>query len=236
MRLTEQQLQTCMQATGQQIVYEGGHYWLLKDGKRYLLMPWRTNKRLNNMRQVMTPDFAAGVSAMKAECVVQQCYPLLSLAAKEIDICEWVLGDTLEEVFALTDERHVFHLIGRMSRGARITIDISNTLHENVRETERHEVFARGGSLVDLPVGMQLATEDIYAFRSDSEYPETFSEVILGDTFYTREEAAIIRDIQHLLADEKALAQRETRLDELMRMVNAAICSSQNLTREEVQA
>ena len=236
MLLTAQQLQTCMQATGQEITYSEGHYWLLKDGKRYLLMPWRTNKRLNNMRQVMTPDFAAGVSAMKSECVVQQCYPLFSLAAKEIDVCEWVLGDTVEEVFALTDNAHVFHLIGRMSRGARITIDISNTLHENVRETERHEVFARGGSLVDLPVGMQLATEDIYTFRSDSEYPETYSEVILGDTFYTREEAAIIRDVQQVLANPQVLAQRENRYDELMRIVGAAVRSSQNLRREEVQA
>ena len=236
MLLTTQQLQTCTQVIGHEIRYDEGHYWLMMEEKRYLLMPWRTNKRLNNMRQVMTPAFAAGVSAMKSECVVQQCYPLASLAAREIDICEWVLGDKVESVFALTDESRVFHLIGRMSRGARITIDITNALHENVRETERHEVFAKGGSLVDLPVGMQLATEDIYAFRSDSEYPETFSEVILDDTFYTREEAAIIRDAQSVLSSRELLAQRATRLDELMQIVDAAFCSCRNLERKEVQA
>lgn len=236
MRLTTQQLQTCMQATGQDIAYSNGHYWLLKDDKRYLLTPWRTNKRLNNMRQVMTPAFAAGVSAMKSECVIQQGYPLLSLAAREIDVCEWVLGDKVAEVFALTDETHVFHLIGRMTSGARITIDITNALHDNVRETERHEVFAKGGSLVDLPVGMQLAAEDIYTFHSDSEYPETYSEVILDDAFYTREEAALIRDVQYVLADKQALAQRETRLEELMHVVDAAMRSSKTLRREEVQA
>ena len=236
MRLTTQQLQTCTQVIGHEVRYDDGHYWLMLDGKRHLLMPWRTNKRLNNMRQVMTPAFAAGVSAMKSECVVQQCYPLSALAAREIDICEWVLGDKIVSVFALTDESRVFHLIGRMSRGARITIDITNALHENVRETERHEVFAKGGSLVDLPVGMQLATEDIYAFRSDSEYPETYSEVILGDTFYTREEAAIIRDAESILRSRELLAQRETRLDELMQIVHAAFRSNRTLRREEVQA
>lgn len=236
MLLTAQQLETCMQATGQRIEYADGHYWLLLDEKRCLLMPWRTNKRLNNMRQVMTPVFAAGVSAMKSECVVQRCYPLEALAAREIDICEWVLGDKITEVFALTDEAQVFHLIGRMAGGARITIDITNALHESVRETERHEVFAKGGSLVDLPVGMQLATEDIYAFRSDSEYPETYSEVILDDTFYTREEAALIRDIRQALANPQELALRKTRYAELMRVVEAAVRSSKTLRREEVQA
>jgi len=236
MLLTTRQLETCMQATSQQIEYCDGHYWLILHEKRYLLMPWRTNKRLSNMRQVMTPTFAAGVSAMKSECVVQSCYPIEALAAKEIDICEWVLGDKVAEVFALTDEAQVFHLIGRMARGTRITIDITNALHGAVRETERHEVFAKGGSLVDLPVGMQLATEDIYAFRSDSEYPETYSEVILGDAFYSREEAALIRDVQHVLADKQALALRETRMPELMRAVQAAMRSSKTLRREEVQA
>ena len=236
MLLTAKQLETCMQATGQSIEYHDGHYWLLLSEKRFLLMPWRTNKRLNNMRQVMTPEFAAGVSAMKSECVVQRCYPLEALAAKEIDICEWVLGDKITEVFALTDEAQVFHLIGRMESGARITIDITNALHEGVRETERHEVFAKGGSLVDLPVGMQLATEDIYTFRMDSDIPETYSEVILGDTFYTREEAALIRDVQQVLSNQKELARRETRYAELMRVVKAAIRSNKMLRREEVQA
>ena len=236
MLLTAKQLAACIQATGQNIEYRDGHYWLLLHEKRYLLMPWRTNKRLSNMRQVMTPDFAAGVSAMKSECVVQQCFPLLSLAAREIDICEWVLGDKVREVFALTDESRAFHLIGRMARGARITIDITNTLNEGVRETARHEVFAKGGSLVDLPVGMQLATEDVYAFRTDSAIPKTHSEVILGDTFYTREEAALIRDVQQVLANPQELILRETRLDELMCVVKAAMRSSQTLRREEVQA
>ena len=236
MLLTARQLETCMQATGQQIEYSGGNYWLILHDRRCLLMPWRTNKRLSNMRQVMTPAFAAGVSAMKSECVMQNCYPIQALAAKEIDICEWVLGDKVTEVFALTDEAQVFHLIGRMEGGARITIDITNALHDAVRETERHEVFAKGGSLVDLPVGMQLATEDIYAFRSDSESPETYSEVILGDTFYSREEAALIRDVQHVLADEQELVQRETRMLELMRVVQAAMRSSKTLRCEEVRA
>lgn len=235
MLLSHQQLETCTKAIGHQVVYDQGHHWLILSKERHLLMPWRTNKRLNNMRQVMTPDFAAGVSAMKSECVMQRCYPIFALAAKEIDVCEWVLGDTVQDVFAQTDGAHVFHLIGRMARGSRITIDISNTLNETVRETERHEVFAKGGSLVDLPVGMQLASEDIYAFRSDAPYPDTYSEVILGDTFYTREEAAIIRDAQYLLSNPQALAKRRTRLDELMQVVHAACRSSKVLEREEVE-
>ena len=120
MLLSAQQLEACMQITGQRMEYVDGFYWLILDEKRFLLMPWRTNKRLNNMRQVMTPDFSAGVSAMKSECVMQACYPIKALAAKEIDICEWVLGDKVTEVFALTDEAQVFHLIGRMEGGARI--------------------------------------------------------------------------------------------------------------------
>ena len=236
MLLSAQQLEACMQITGQRMEYCDGFYWLILDEKRFLLMPWRTNKRLNNMRQVMTPDFSAGVSAMKSECVMQACYPIKALAAKEIDICEWVLQDRIETVFALTDGEQVFSLIGRMSRGARITIDITNALNEATRETERHEVFAKGGSLVDLPVGMQWAAEDIYTFRTDSVHPTSHTEVILGDTFYTREQAALIRDVQQLLADRQALALRETRFSELENVIASALLSSRTLSLKEVQA
>lgn len=236
MLLTNEQLKTCMSATGQEIVYRDGHYWMKKDEKEYLLMPWRTNKRLNNMRLCISNGSISDISAMKSECVVQRCFPLFSLAAKEIDICEWMLGEQVQEVFALTDEAHVFHLIGRMKSGKRITVDISNNLHENVRETERHEVISSNGSLADFPVGMQIATEDIYAFTVDSEHPRTYSEVILGHEFYTREEAAIIRDVQFLLADENERAKRENRMNELLCIVNAAILSSKELKRKEVLA
>ena len=231
MLLNQQQLETCKRATGQIIYEKEGHYWLEKDGKNYLLMPWRHNKRLNNMRQCVLDGSVHGISAMKSECVMQNCYPIFSLAAREIDVCEWLLQDQVEEVFALTDSQRVFHLIGRMKSGRRITVDISNALHENVRETERHEVIASHGSLCDLPVGMQLATEDIYAFRTDSEYPQTFSEVMLEKEFYTREEAAVIRDVRALMADEKMLAEREGRMDELMKIVYAAQQSAQKLER-----
>lgn len=234
MLLTAQQLEKCMQVTGQKIIQEEGHYWLEKNEKRYLLMPWRHNKRLNNMRQCVMDGSVRGISAMKSECVVQKCFPLFSLAAREIDVCQWLLDDQVQEVFALTDQERVFHLIGRLKSGRRITIDISNTLHENVRETERHEVIASHGNLCDLPVGMQLATEDIYAFRSDSEYPQTFSEVILEKEFYTREEAAIIRDIRGLMANEAALAERENHMDDLKKIVAAAVKSAQTLKRVEV--
>lgn len=106
MLLTNEQLKTCMDATGQEIVYRDGHYWMKKDEKEYLLMPWRTNKRLNNMRLCISNGSISDISAMKSECVVQRCFPLFSLAAKEIDICEWMLGEQVQEVFALTDEAH----------------------------------------------------------------------------------------------------------------------------------
>ncbi|MBR5289145.1 MAG: hypothetical protein IKU34_11255 [Clostridia bacterium] len=236
MLLTKEQLKTCTDVTGQEIVYRDGHYWMKRDAREYLLMPWRANKRLSNMRTCILDGSVRDISVMKSECVVQRCFPLSSLAAKELDICEWVLDDRIAEVFALTDETHVFHLIGRMKSGRRITIDISNNLHENVRETERHEVISSNGSLVDLPVGMQLATEDIYAFTADCEHPQVFSEVILGQEFYTREQAAIIRDVRSLLLNEKELETRESRMDELQRIVHAAFLSSKELKRKEIQA
>ena len=138
-------------------------------------------------------------------------------------------------MFALTDERHVMHLIGRFASGARCTLDLSNGLNEGTRETERHEVLAPEGDLCDLPVGMQFASEDIYAFSSDDPVPGTYMEVMIGNEFYTREEAQILRDADVILADESEMKRRAVRLEELMAIVTLACQSSRDHVRMEVE-
>ena len=147
--------------------------------------------------------------AMKAECVVQRNNPIEAVVIREMDIAEWVLGDRFNAVFALTDNNRVMHLIGRMNSGARVTLDLTNGLNEQTRETERHEVIAADGDMCDLPVGMQFASEDIYAFNSEKKEPETFTGVIIEDEFYTREEAQILRDAMSVINNENEQIENE---------------------------
>ncbi len=234
MLLTEKQIGRLSGRIGYPVLYDKGFYFLNKDGQRLLLMPWHENMRLKNMRQKVRGRVIGPVSAMKSECVDQRCYPIEAVTARELDVCEWVLGEKITSVFALTDECRVMHLIGRFASGARCTLDLSCGLNEGTRETERHEVLAPDGNLCDLPVGMQFASEDIYAFSSDDPVPGTYMEVMIGDEFYTREEAQILRDAGAVLADEDEMKRRAVRLEELTAIVALAFRSSRERARMEV--
>ena len=234
MLLTDDQMKRLTQKTGFPVSRHDGLYWIgLEDGE-YMLMPWREITRLKNMRGKLRDGTVRNPVAMKAECVVQRGNPIGALTMREMDVAEWVLGDRFTAMFALTDGKHVMHLIGRMESGARVTLDLTNGLNERTRETERHEVIASDGDLCDLPVGMQYASEDIYVFDSDEKDPAAFTEVIIGDEFYTREEAQIFRDALRVVGDEKERQYRTKRYEELKKLAETAKCSSGSLQLTEV--
>lgn len=235
MLLTNAQQDRLSRKTGYPIDYHDGQYWITIGEKELFLMPWRQITRLKNMRGKIQDGTVSNAVAMKAECVVQRCHPIEAVTVREMDIAEWVLGDSFTSIFALTDNERVMHLIGRMKSNARVTLDLTNGLNEMTRETERHEVIAADGDLCDLPVGMQFASEDIYAFRSDAKEPETFMEVIIEDEFYTREEAQVLRDAMTVIASEEEQAYRVKRFEKLRKMVETAKYSSERRQRVEVE-
>lgn len=234
MILTNDQLGRLTEKAGYPIVRHDGQYWIIKDKQEYMLMPWRQITRLKNMRGKIQDGTVKNAVAMKAECVVQRNNPIEAVAIREMDIAEWVLGDRFNAVFALTDNNRVMHLIGRMNSGARVTLDLTNGLNEQTRETERHEVIAADGDMCDLPVGMQFASEDIYAFNSEKKGPETFTGVIIEDEFYTREEAQILRDAMSVINNENEQIYRIKRYQELKKLIEIANRSSESRQRMEV--
>ena len=234
MLLTDNQLERLTKKTGFPISLHEGLYWIKLESKEYMLMPWRQITRLKNMRGKIQDGTVKNAVAMKAECVVQRCNPIETAAMREMDVAEWVLGEQFAAIFALTDNKRVMHLIGRMASGARFTLDLTNGLNEQTRETERHEVIAADGDLCDLPVGMQFASEDIYAFNSDEKEPAAFMEVIIEDEFYTREEAQILRDAMLVISDEKEREYRTRRYQELKKLAAIANYSSESRQRVEV--
>ena len=186
------------------------------------------------MRKCVADRSVYDVSVMKSECVEQKCFSVLSLAMRECEICEWLLGDSIVSVFAQTDKERVMHMIARMKSGILCSVDITNGLNEGTRETNRHEIISSVGELCDLPVGMQYASEDTYVFNSDKAVPSSYTEVIIEDVLYTREEAQIIRDALTLLGDSRAREDRKAQFERIKNIAETALKSSDECKLREV--
>lgn len=234
MLLNQQQLTKVSDKVHATVTCEDGQYWLDDGSDRVALFPWRQNMRLNNMRKKVQDGTIHDISVIKSECTDQRCFPILKLAMREFDICEWLLDEKIGQLFAQTDNKHAFHLIGRFEGGARCSLDISNGLNEGTRETNRHEIISSVGNLTDLPVGMQYASEDIYAFRSDDPVPDTYMEVIIEDEFYTREEAQLIRDANSLKGNADEIQKRMRQYAHIRMLAEKALQSSEQVCPVEV--
>ncbi len=234
MLLGKEQLRRVGDKVGAEVVFEDGFYWLSTAEWKLPLFPWRQIMRLMNMRKCVADRSVYDISVMKSECVEQKCFSVFALAMRECEICEWLLGDSIASVFAQTDKERVLHLIARMKSGILCSIDITNGLNEGTRETNRHEIISSVGELCDLPVGMQYAAEDTYVFNSDRAVPKSYTEVIIEDLLYTREEAQLIRDALTLMNDGKARDLRMKSFERMKNIVEAAIRSSDECVRLEV--
>ena len=234
MLLAKEQLDRISQKLGAEVIFKDGFYWLTVDGKKVPLYPWRQIMRLMNMRKSVLDRSIYDISVMKSECVEQRCFSILSLTMRECEICQWLLGDAIASVFAQTDNKNVLHMIARMKSGVLFSLDLTNGLNEGTRETNRHEIISSVGELCDLPVGMQYAAEDTYVFNSDLATPTSYTEVIIEDVLYTREEAQLIRDALTLINDEKAIDERIKSFEGLEKIAEIALKSSDECRRLEV--
>ena len=234
MLLNKEQLSRVSDKLGAAVAFEDGFYWLSAADGKLPLFPWRQVMRLMNMRKCVADRSVYDVSVMKSECVEQKCFSVLSLAMRECEICEWLLGDSIVSVFAQTDKERVMHMIARMKSGILCSVDITNGLNEGTRETNRHEIISSVGELCDLPVGMQYASEDTYVFNSDKAVPSSYTEVIIEDVLYTREEAQIIRDALTLLGDSRAREDRKAQFERIKNIAETALKSSDECKLREV--
>lgn len=234
MLLNKEQLSRVSDKLGATVVFEDGFYWLSAADGKLPLFPWRQVMRLMNMRKCVADRSVYDISVMKSECVEQKCFSVLSLTMRECEICEWLLGDSIVSVFAQTDKERVMHIIARMKSGILCSVDITNGLNEGTRETNRHEIISSVGELCDLPVGMQYASEDTYVFNSDRAVPSSYTEVIIEDVLYTREEAQIIRDALTLLGDSRAREERKAQFERIKNIAETALKSSDECKLREV--
>ena len=234
MLLNKEQLSRVSDKLGATVVFEYGFYWLSAADGKLPLFPWRQVMRLMNMRKCVADRSVYDISVMKSECVEQKCFSVLSLTMRECEICEWLLGDSIVSVFAQTDKERVMHIIARMKSGILCSVDITNGLNEGTRETNRHEIISSVGELCDLPVGMQYASEDTYVFNSDRAVPSSYTEVIIEDVLYTREEAQIIRDALTLLGDSRAREDRKAQFERIKNIAETALKSSDECKLLEV--
>ena len=234
MLLNKEQLSRVSDKLGAAVTFEDGFYWLSATDGKLPLFPWRQVMRLMNMRKCVADRSIYDISVMKSECVEQKCFSVLSLAMRECEICEWLLGDSIVSVFAQTDKERVMHMIARMKSGILCSVDITNGLNEGTRETNRHEIISSVGELCDLPVGMQYASEDTYVFNSDRAVPSSYTEVIIEDVLYTREEAQIIRDALTLLGDSRAREDRKAQFERIKNIAETALKSSDECKLREV--
>ena len=127
------------------------------------LLPWRIERRFVELRKLVTDQTLEDVSTLRF-ANMSATRPLPQLIYREVDLCDFLLGDPLREAFAVRHGDKVAHIVASSQTGRNISIECSAALPAGTLDIDRHEIIARRGVASDRVVDTQVPQASIYAF------------------------------------------------------------------------
>lgn len=140
---------------------------LIASNKDTMLLPWRNQRKIKEMRAVIQGDYFAGLSVIKANVLAEKTANLDGLIAREIDICEYLSGSDVCEVFALKNNKSV-NVSLKLNSGVVVTIEINASV-EKGDCTAKHEAIGKSGIVCDLAIDTQVCQDSIYLYTDKNQ-------------------------------------------------------------------
>lgn len=197
--------------------------YFLCEGKREIpLLPWRQERRFIEMRALRESGRAGLVSTLRIGRMTQRTGALEPELLRELDLCEWLLGEKAAAVYA-AENGPAINLIVTMCSGAVCTLELSAALAKGTPDMDRHEINTRRGVISDRAVDTQVPQDSIYLFSGDGK--QTFTDVDFELYGLDAREVSVVRDAFEVLRDglQQDRADRYTELEKLLAAVKASV-------------
>lgn len=189
------------------------------------LLPWREERRFTELRTIVEKETVQNVSLLRFRCFSPAgTESLKELLYREFDLCEWIGGGTVSNIFSTITRDSVANIILRLSNGVVASVEASILQPAGSARQDRHEVIASRGVACDRVVDSQVAQESIYLFQSDRSavYTDTDAE-LFG---FAPEAVTLIRAALRQCQKPAALDALHARHQHLTAIVDAAFRSS----------
>ncbi len=181
------------------------------DGKALPLLPWRAERRFVEFRNHVNGKYLKGISTMRVCHIAEAGADLFDILYREIDVCEWILGAKVCEIFAIRSDK-ALNAIAKTDKGYICTLELAATLAAGAEVIDKHEIIAEHGVICDRVVDTQVPQSSIYVFGTDGKkntYTDVDAELFglsVDDCAKIRSAFAIAKDGLDYTADAAHLA------------------------------
>lgn len=202
---------------------------ILCNGEKRILLPWRHERRFIEFRNLVNEGYLKGLSTVRVCHIGAEGRDLFDLLYREADICEWITGSRICEIFAIRNDR-ALNAIAKTDTASVFTFELAATQSKNAPVIDKHEVIAEKGVICDRAVDTQVPQSSIYVLGSDGsrqEYTDVDAELygmLPDECAKVRQAFLIARDGLDLQADAEHLsavteaAKRSVRTTENIRL------------------
>ncbi len=169
-------------------------------GKTVPLLPWRSERRFIELKNLVHDGTLEGVSAVRISHIAPKGTSLDEMLYKELDVCRWVLDDEIKEIATFRNGA-TSNTVAETKSGVICTIELAATLAAGTPIVDKHEITARVGVACDRAVDTQVPQSSTY-FYTDSPTPVTYTDVDFELYGLNVSDVSTVRCAQAVLADE----------------------------------
>lgn len=202
------------------------------NGVNMPLLPWRWERRLVELKNLAQGTAASGalenISVLRVAHITKKNADLEKTLKRELDICEFIIGSSAAEIFAIGDLEKTINVIMKLENGVVCTVEVSATLSDDVKDIDKHEIIAEKGVACDRVVDTQIPQSSIYLF-ADNKEPKEYQDVDAELYGLNIDEIAVVRQSFDLTANNYTLDADVNHLDKLMEAVKASLQNTKNI-------
>ena len=147
------------------------------DGERHTLLPWRSERRIIELKNIaMTMQ---GISMIRVSRIDKKRADIMKMFCREADICEFVLGSAIKEIFAVENSGKAMNAVLKTESGVVCTLELAATLSDEKNVIDKHEIISQNGVACDRGVDTQIPQQSVYVLKAgeNKEYTDTDAEL-----------------------------------------------------------
>lgn len=201
---------------------------LTLEGKKYPLLSWRYEPRMNAMRKYGA--VAENNCCINVSSFFPKDYTLDDVIYRELDIAEYQLHSKIVKVTAFING-NACNLIAKCENGTLANLELGNTLAVGTIPQFQHRLITTHGMANDKGVNDLVEQSGVYVFTDDDTRAKTYDDgeyYLYGLTVEQSVDCTYIQGIIKGAVDKDELIEQDKHLRMLVALVHrsAEICDS----------
>lgn len=189
--------------------------------KEYALLPWRSERRLIELKNLLTDGTLQDPCVLRTTLVTHKDTCLCSMIKREFDIAEFLFDSKIVAVYAVMVDNKLANMVTKLECGVVVNYELAATLAEGAQIMDKHEIIASVGVALDKVVDTQINQNSIYVYGENDKVPAGYTDVDFELFGLTIDQIAKVRCAFNALKNPETLdemARQSERLDKLVKL------------------